>query len=159
MQLTAWQKLRTRTYLAAIGAMRRMTLGARVMMVDEKRVYLIRHSYLPGWQFPGGGVEPGETAEQAGAREMLEETGYRANGPMELAGLFLNANMVTNRDHVALFVCRDLRRDYVFKANMEIIEFGWFPLDALPDGVTPAVRLRLAEVFEGAPRSALWGLG
>ena len=43
---------------------RGMTLGVRAAVIDrDDRVFLIRHTYVPGWQLPGGGVEPGETME------------------------------------------------------------------------------------------------
>jgi 8-oxo-dGTP pyrophosphatase MutT (NUDIX family) len=62
MEIKPWQRMLSRFYLTVIGIKRRMTLGVRVVLLDGNRVFLIRHTYLPGWQFPGGGVEPGETA-------------------------------------------------------------------------------------------------
>lgn len=47
---------------------------------DGDRLLLVRRGQEPArgtWSVPGGRVEPGETDEQATAREVLEETGLR----------------------------------------------------------------------------------
>lgn len=54
------------------------TGGVRIILLDEEeRVLLVRqeHEGREFWLLPGGGIEKGETARQAAAREMLEETG------------------------------------------------------------------------------------
>jgi 8-oxo-dGTP pyrophosphatase MutT (NUDIX family) len=58
---------------------RRLRPAARVILVDEiGRVLLVRFD-LPGeapvWATVGGGLEPGETHEDAARRELLEEAG------------------------------------------------------------------------------------
>ena len=88
--LTSWQRLRTRWHLFATGLRKRLTVGVRAVLLDGKKVLLVRHTYLPGWQFPGGGVEPAETAETAAARETMEEAGYAVDGRPLLHGFFLN---------------------------------------------------------------------
>ena len=87
MQMSRWQRWRSSAYLTLVGLRRRMTLGTRVMVIDGDSVLLIRHTYVPGWSFPGGGVEPGESAEESAVREVREETGYQPLGPMKLFGL------------------------------------------------------------------------
>jgi ADP-ribose pyrophosphatase YjhB (NUDIX family) len=50
--------------------------GARVWVRDGDRTLLLRDRHRPDeWALPGGAIEAGETAEAAGAREVLEETG------------------------------------------------------------------------------------
>src|SRR5690349_15600919 len=87
--MSRWQRVRTSAHLFIVGVRRRMVLGTRAVLLDGDRVLLLRHTYMPGWHFPGGGVEPGETAEQAARREAEEETGLRVGGSMRLLGLYL----------------------------------------------------------------------
>ncbi len=156
MQLTPWQRLRTRIYLFGVAVARRVTLGVRVAMIEGDRVFLIRQTYSPGWQLPGGGVEPGEAAETAAAREMLEETGYRSTAPMPLFGFYHNVNVATNRDHVALYLCREFEMVRPFKPNGEIAEAGWFAIAGLPGETTSGTRRRIDEIFRDAPLTANW---
>jgi 8-oxo-dGTP pyrophosphatase MutT (NUDIX family) len=64
----------------------RIPAAACLIADPERGVLLIRrHRFIPrtwGWEIPGGGIESGETAEQAARREALEETGWRPVGPL-----------------------------------------------------------------------------
>lgn len=56
--------------------MARARAAAGVLFFDEDgRVLLVRASYRPGWDIPGGYLRPGETPSQAAAREVAEELG------------------------------------------------------------------------------------
>ena len=134
---------------------RPMTLGVRgFARDDEGRVLLIRHTYQRGWHLPGGGVEPGETALQAATREMAEEGGVEAMAVPVLLGFYSNHANHPN-DHIA-FYRFDAWKPCPPLDNGEIAERGFFALDALPEGVSPGTRRRLAEVLEGAAASAVW---
>lgn len=157
MRMSAWQRVRTTAHLYLVGVRRRMVLGARAALIDGDRVLLLRHTYMPGWHFPGGGVEPGETAEEAARRETEEETGLRVEGQMTFLGLYLQKNEATNRDHVAVCVGRAHSVIKPFKANGEIAEIGWFPFDALPADVNPGTARRVAEIASGTREvPSLW---
>ncbi|GGU76437.1 ATP/GTP-binding protein [Streptomyces albospinus] len=54
------------------------TLAAGVLLFDDRdRVLLVDPTYKPGWEFPGGIVEPGEAPAHAGVREVAEELGIQ----------------------------------------------------------------------------------
>lgn len=122
---------------------------------NDGRVLLVRHTYVTGWSLPGGGVEPGETAQTALERELREETGVHLTGPARLHGLFLNRNLAA-RDHVAVYVTRDFTRAEIALPNREIAQIGFFDITALPEATTPATRRRLAEIAGQQAVEAHW---
>jgi 8-oxo-dGTP diphosphatase len=59
-----------------IEPMARARAAAGVLFFDEGgRVLLVRPTYKPGWDIPGGYLHPGETPTEAAAREVSEELG------------------------------------------------------------------------------------
>jgi 8-oxo-dGTP pyrophosphatase MutT (NUDIX family) len=65
--------------------------AGRVLVVDSAGRLLLLHGFDPArrdqpyWFTVGGGIKPGESAADAAARELLEETGIEA-APAELGG-------------------------------------------------------------------------
>jgi 8-oxo-dGTP diphosphatase len=53
-----------------------MNTASGVLFRDSlDRVLLVKPSYKPYWDLPGGQIEPGESPKQAAAREIKEELG------------------------------------------------------------------------------------
>jgi ADP-ribose pyrophosphatase YjhB (NUDIX family) len=135
---------------------RPMTLGVRgVVIRADEAVLLVRHGYVPGWHFPGGGVEVGETFLHALGRELEEEACVRVKGTPVLHGLFFNAP-VSRRDHVAVYVIRDFEVMGVRAPDYEIAEARFFSRRDLPQETSAGTRARLAEIFDAAPIPHFW---
>jgi ADP-ribose pyrophosphatase YjhB (NUDIX family) len=154
---TGWPGLRARLFHTVFLISRPMTLGVRAVIHDAERgaVLLIRHTYVPGWHLPGGGIEVGETAEAALEREVREECDVEITAQATLKSVHFN-RQGSRRDHVLLYLISDFRVLSQKKPDREIAEAGFFGLDSLPENTTPATRRRLAELFEGAEVSRYW---
>ena len=145
--------------------LRGVAVGVRVLVFNAGgAVLLVRHSYMKGWYLPGGGVERGENPLDAACREAREEAGIKVVRPPRLLSFYLNDRPPVP-DYVALYLIdhdswhwagADRRPPDYPSPDGEIVEAGFFPVDALPDGITPATRRRIEGYFHGEQPGVLW---
>ena len=135
---------------------RALTLGAQgAVVADDGRVLLIRHTYRPGWHFPGGGVEKDETVERALRRELLEEASVEVAGAPDVFGIYSNSERFPS-DHIVLFVVREWHQASPPRPTHEIAEHGFFAPHELLEATSAPARRRLGEIFEGVTKSPYW---
>jgi 8-oxo-dGTP diphosphatase len=144
----------------------RPVVGVGAVVLDGSRVLLIRRGHAPlkgQWSLPGGGVETGETLEQAIAREVLEDTGLTIEvGPMVevLDRISRDADGRVEYHFVLIdFVCRPgggiLRgaSDAEDAAWVEIRDLARYDVAAVTVGVIQKAAVR---GFEAGDRPLVW---
>lgn len=122
-----------------------------VVVNEDGHVLLVEHTYVRGWHLPGGGVERGESPEDALARELVEEAGVMVAAPPRLVAGSVGGDapdgykgLLYRIDHWS--ACEPTSRG-------EILARGWFPPDALPEAATHWTRRRIARAFGLVPPS------
>ncbi|MFC4257118.1 NUDIX domain-containing protein [Altererythrobacter xixiisoli] len=105
------------------------------------RILLVRHSYGPEqWCFPGGGVDRGETPDQAARRELAEELHGTATSLTLLATLQETLAGAPHTAHIyALTLAEGWRID-----GRELVEARFFDPDDLPQRLSSPTRRRIA---------------
>jgi ADP-ribose pyrophosphatase len=114
-----------------------------IVALDERScVLLVRQYRLPAGkpllEIPAGGIDPGESGEEAAQRELQEETGYRAGRLERLGGFFASPGYCDEYMH--LFLASDLEPS---------------PLRADADESIQVVRLPLAEALRLVERGEI----
>ncbi len=135
---------------------RPMTLGVRIIVHDPAAgtVFLVRHTYVEGWHLPGGGVERGETVMEALSKELMEEGRLKPKTEPVFLGVLFNRR--ARHNHILLYLSEDCVQTGDPDPNWEIAEARAFPLDCLPEDLSPATARRIAEWRAGRPPATEW---
>ena len=131
----------------------RVAMGAACAIFDNAgRILLVHHTYgRLNWELPGGGSTPSEAPDQTAERELLEETGLRADLD-RLTGVYFEP------DHdfgpMLHFVFRFRWHDRLAPAvsSPEIDDARYWSLDALPRPISAFTERR---VLDAAAESAV----
>ena len=108
---------------------------------DEGRVLLGHRRDIDWWNLPGGGMEAGETVDEALRREVREETGLEVEVE-QLVGVYSKPQ---KREVVLTFRCRITGG--TLHPTEEIRESHYFAPDALPENILPKHRQRVEDAM------------
>jgi len=114
----------------------------------DGRLLMIRRADVGVWGLPRGKVETNETVVEAAERELLEETGFRAN-VTRLVGLYSEPMWHGQLDLFVLF-CGTIVGGKPNPAVAEVTEMGFFSPADLPRPMLAQQRHRIADVVAGA---------
>ncbi len=129
-------------------------MGASAMVVNETGEWLlVRHTYMRGWHFPGGGVGKRESVLAALYRELREEVGVVPTAEPQLLGVYTNF-ADPRASHVALY--RVTAYEMVPVRSLEIAEWRFFPPDALPGASGRGPVNRQAELIGQRMPDGVW---
>ena len=130
----------------AVGSQPLILTGVAVAVVNEFGEILLQKRKDGLWGVPGGFLELGESTEEAGKREVFEETGIEV-GKLELVGVFSGKQhfvKLPNGDEfypvTIAYVTKDIKGGVLKADGVETTEAKFFKVSELPDGLNPLIR-------------------
>jgi 8-oxo-dGTP diphosphatase len=124
-------------------------IGVNALIFDEERILLAHRRDIDWWNLPGGGMELGETVEEAACREVLEETGLEVVVD-SLVGVYSKPQ---KREIVLTFRCHAIGGELT--ATEESRACAYFAPDALPLNTLPKHRQRVEDAMLDEPHAII----
>jgi 8-oxo-dGTP diphosphatase len=124
-------------------------IGVYAVIFDGAKVLLALRRDIAWWNLPGGGMEPGETVEEAMCREVREETGLE----VEVERLIGVYSKPQKQEVVLTFLCRVVGGR--LQETEESRECRFFLPDELPPNTLPKHRQRVEDALQDRPEAIL----
>ncbi len=126
-------------HLANTYAYKQVFVPLAIIIKNGKILMNLRHDphspqYDNKWEFPGGGIQQGETVEEALQREVKEETGYTVKIIQQCKHIHLNSTVRGGRDvaiYLIPFLCEIVGGSLELPPN-EVVKSDWFSPDDIP---------------------------
>lgn len=151
-----FRKILTRTFYKTVNPIRKLywfifrpnTRGVKCIIAHEDKILFVRLSYgHKHWTLPGGGVNKGESFEDAAIREAKEEVGIPISH-MEKIYEYHN-NKEYKNDHCLCYFSKVSSPKFNID-NLEISETKWATLANVPEPHVPRVKeiLKHVNIYE-----------
>ncbi|MFF2447845.1 NUDIX hydrolase [Neobacillus sp. NPDC058068] len=129
-----------------IGTRPLILVGAVVAVIDSHGKILLQKRPEGIWGLPGGLLELGESAEEAGRREVFEETGVEI-GELQLVDVFSGKQYfrkLANGDEfypvTIAYFSKDIKNSTIKIDGVESIDAGFFDIRELPEETSPLIK-------------------
>ena len=124
-------------YGERVGKLGRLAVGCSAAILDStgNKILLVHRADNGRWAVPGGYMEPGESAPEAAAREVLEETGLQVRVG-RLIAVYSNPNILVeypdgNRYQIVALYFAAEPVGGELRPSSETTEVGYFSLDEI----------------------------
>ncbi|WP_047985038.1 NUDIX hydrolase [Ornithinibacillus californiensis] len=121
-------------------------VGTAVGVINDKGEILLQKRRDGSWGVPGGFLDLGESAQEAGRREVLEETGIEI-GEMELITVLSGKEYfvtLPNGDQfypvTIAYMSRDIKGGELKADGNETLEAKFFKQSELPESLNPMIK-------------------
>lgn len=107
-------------------------VSIKALILDRHKLLLVKEWDDEWWSFPGGGIEHGESIQEALRREIEEELGVtheNIESDLEIIHTGIGA-IVEKLPMVNLFVRVDIPIEEI-KSTSDVVEYRWFEFDEL----------------------------
>ena len=125
--------------------------GAQAIVRKGDEILLIKTTYRPQWEFPGGKIEAYEAPESAAIRETKEEAHVFIKHIERKLGTYVNKRIFTTIT-IHVYIALEWEELDLWRPNLEIAERKFFPLSDLPPDTSPATLRRIGEMLSDSHR-------
>ena len=125
------------------------TCGVVLMLINDDRVLLVKHSYKKFYRLPGGSAKRNEKFKNTLAREMQEELGiFLKIDLLKEFGKYISIKE-GKKDTIRVFLSRQtiVEKDIVVDGK-EIASTKFFDIKELPTEISPESGNRVRELLE-----------
>ena len=121
-------------------------VGVAVAVINENGEFLLQKRSDGLWGVPGGFIELGESTEEAGRREVLEETGIEV-GKLDLVGVFSGKQhfvKLPNGDEfypvTIAYISKEIKGGVLEADGQETTDAKFFKVSEIPKGLNPLIK-------------------
>lgn len=128
-----------------------------IIFNDDGGILLTRRTDNGQWCLPGGGLEPGESIEEACMREVFEETGLKVR-VKRLIGVYSNRDQLViypdgGKFQIIVLHFEAERMSGVPGLSNETTDFGYYSIEEMKDmNLIHSHRERILDALSGNPK-------